>query len=161
MSQEEELCWWMLHASYTYKLDSLLKPCRAQERGLQQSRKLGKFPNCFSSAGCKINTKANTKKEAQVKSVRRCLCWCEAEAATVFTSDWSNPTRKTTELHANTPKEESSPRSAACDLLSWLTKHSSNPCFSSLATQPYHVSSSPHLNLHVNNAVPPWQFLCI
>lgn len=110
MSQEEELCWWMLHASYTYKLDSLLKPCRAQERGPQQIGKLGKLPNCFSSAGCKINTKANTKKEAQLKSVRRCLCWCEAEAATVFTRDWSNPTRKTTELHANTPKEESSPR---------------------------------------------------
>lgn len=73
MSQGGELCWQMEHAPYTCKLDSLLNPSGAEQGGLQQSQKLGKFP-----AGCEVNPNANTKRAAPWRSVR-CLCRCKPE----------------------------------------------------------------------------------
>lgn len=50
----------------------------AEQGGPQQSRKLGKFTNRFSSAGCEVSPNANTKRATRWPSVR-CLCGCKPE----------------------------------------------------------------------------------
>jgi hypothetical protein len=84
------------------------------------------------SAGCKVNTSANKKMEAKLKSVKRCLYCGKLECISVHVR-LANTTGKTfPEQGVNTSKERreviSKKIKVASCLLHLPRKHLSNPC---------------------------------
>lgn len=98
----------------------------AEQGGPQQSRKLGKFPNRFSSAGCEVNPNANIKQAAPWPSVS-CLRGCKPEGCSRVPKDLVKPHKEGRRAGYRHPPGEvfsKSRQRMAC------STDLQNPCFS-------------------------------